>query len=94
LTDENDFLKQFEQAQKLAQMFQAMAASQPPPQPSPAPTVSAQAHGIFDDRLHTPEMKILRSALPHLAPEYQRNVTVLLKMLELKVVMEEGYKWI
>ena len=76
MADESDFLKQFEQARMLAQMFQSMATEKA--------DSGAEPTRFFDYDMLTAEMRIVKAAIPYLALPYRQNMAVFLKMLELR----------
>lgn len=43
---------------------------------------------FFDDRFNTREIKILKSAIPFFEYRYQKNLAVMIKMIEMQRVME------
>lgn len=42
----------------------------------------------YDELIHTPTMRSIQSAIPYLKPEYQRNIVIFMKILELKKMLE------
>jgi len=47
-----------------------------------------KTYGYYDDPLHTPALRSIKAAIPYLEPEYQQIMGILVKLIELKKLLD------
>lgn len=63
----------------------------PAPPRIPAPVISPATSILFDESIHTPQMKVVKAAIPYMEPSQQKILGIFIKSLELKKVID-SYK--
>lgn len=60
----------------------------PPIVPQAPPVVYSPSSILFDESIHTPQMKVIKAAIPYMDPSQQKILGIFVKSLELKRVMD------
>lgn len=59
---------------------------------NPSPVISPNATILFDETIHTPELKVVKAAIPYFEPYHQKILGVFVKAMEFKRVIDMYYK--
>lgn len=81
LNDENAGTKE-----KISQMLQMMELMKNLSKTTEKTT--EKTYKYYDEPIHTPAMRSIKSAIPYLEPEYQRSMGIFMKFIELKKLLE------
>lgn len=79
---------------EMAKLFSTLINNNPPkennPTPVKAPNPIVYTNGtiLFDETIHTPRLKVIKTAIPYLEPNYQRILGVFVKAVEFKKVID------
>jgi len=83
-----NILQLIETAKLFSNLMGNNTALNPPQVTSDPPKIYSPSTILFDETVHTPQMKVIKAAIPYMKVDHQRILGVFIKFLELKKVID------
>ncbi|NLK97565.1 hypothetical protein [Defluviitalea saccharophila] len=87
-SEQNNIFQLLEMAKLFSNLMGNNSTQNQPQITNSAPIVYPSSSILFDETVHTPQMKVIKAAIPYMKVHHQRVLGVFIKFLELKKVMD------